>query len=753
LVLLVAAWSAAGQVEPEEVGAEAPEAQAGEAAPAAENAPLLELDDLAADDAGEALPVAFRARPLHGLPAGMAALMVGGREGGQVALAPLAMPVLMPGDATAKAAVALLVEIDGRSLLGPDPPPEPEVQIYAYALNPRNEVAGFLAQAVVLDLTQVGEAVFVGGLKFTGHLELAPGDYTLRLLVHEPASQRFGLAKVEVSVPQRAALLTPLVAESPEAPWLIVGEAQHGDMGALDLGRALALAGAPMPSALPLLRGDEARVDLLVYGAAGAALPDPLPVRAEDLEGRPAGELPARVLGREATGLPGIERLRLGVPLTSLESGSYLLRAAAPSLGGAESVSAALPAVVLRGSSTDELWTDIQHRLSGDTAIASLDLEEVARRRRGRQQRVRETVADAYRQALQRLADGDRAGALAGLVQVEREVLSSGQEAPLTLLLEAERMVLDALAAYEPQALLPVANLHGRAYDHYRENLDFGLSTHARETSIATAERFAAEVRQRAGRRGRRAGVSAEEAETAQALASDSLAAFGAYLQTAQVRTTGRALLRRALELDPDNRSALIHLATGLEKTGDYDESIRVLERLVAADPKSPEGRLRLAVNHRRLGRTGPATALLRDLVREDNPPWVLAVAYQELASMLLDAGSAGDAVALLDAAVGRLPGEGRLLIQLAYALDRAGSPARAREVLARLSPAADDPTGDGSPRHRYNRWPDVDLMRPDSPLQQAGMVRLPALGGALAAMPETGRLEDWTARQREEVR
>ena len=375
--------------------------------------PLLDLDVLATADAGSTLPVAFRARPLHGLPASMAALMMGGREGGQVALAPLAMPVLMPtGDATAKAAVALVLEIDGRGLLGPSPPPTPQVEVYAYALNAANEVVGFLAQSFVLDLEQVGEAVFVGGLKFTGHLELPPGDYTLRLLVHEPAGQRFGLAKTEVSVPRQAALLTPLAAEAPEAPWLTVGEAPHGDMGALDLGRALELADLPMPSALPLLRGDEARLDLLLYGAAGAALPAALGVEVVDVEGAAAGELQARVIDRQATGLPAIERVRLGLPLASLESGSYTFRFVTPSLGGAAARSAALPAVVLRGATADNLWTDIQHRLSGETAAPGLDLEQVAQRRRGRQRRIREAVADAYRQALERLADGDRSGAL-----------------------------------------------------------------------------------------------------------------------------------------------------------------------------------------------------------------------------------------------------------------------------------------------------------------------------------------------------
>lgn len=782
------------------------------------DAPLLDLDALAPAGPGAGLRADLQAETLQGLPAGMAAMILGGGEGGQVTLVPLAIPVLMPtgtkpapptGDAPGdmadaeapRAAVALLVEIDGPSLFGPSPAPETEVQFFAYALTPEDAVAGFLSQRVELDLTEVGEAAFAGGLKLVGHLELPPGDYSVRVLVHEPSSQRFGLAVLPVSVPRRAALLTPLREESPEAPWLMVAEAPHGEMGALDLGRVLELAGTPMPSALPLLRGREVPMDLLLYGAAGSRLPRQVEVRADG--DPPPGPLMARVISRQASRLPGLERLRLGVPIESLASGSYRLSFHLDSLNGAPATSPELPVVVLQGEDTANLWTDIQRRISGD-AMVSLDMSEVNRRRRGRQERARQAVASAYSQVLGRLADGERDAALDNLIQVEREVLASGQEKPMALLTESEALVLEALAEADPQALLPVMMLHGRAYDRYLGNLELGLSTYSREKAIAIIELYVRRVEDRWRSRLSERGVSTavkeraeEEIAAARSIASDTLTSFGAYLQSVQVRMAGRALLRRALEIEPDNPAALLQLGAGLEKTGSYDEAVNVLRRLVEVDPKSPEGRLRLAVNLRRLGREGQAMELLSSLIREDNPDWVLAVAYQELASLHLSRDQASQAVTLLDQGVGRLPDQERLRIQLAYALDRTGDGARARQVVVRMEPrgsgprvvvvdgdgeeaavapdagppgggpaaasdAAAAPTlltsavegGDGdysaSPRHRYNRWPRDDLTGSDNTLAQAAMARLTSLRGALAELPNAEQLEDLDQRRRE---
>jgi len=717
---------AAGEAAAGEGDVGAAQEEAGEP-PAGE--PLLDLDRIAAEAAAVDGGYQLAARPLSGLPAAMAALMLGGESGGQIAAATLAVPLILPtsADAAAHSAVAVVVEIDGPSLLGDDPPERVPVEIYVYALTRDGGVGGFLSQVFELDLGSLGEAVFVGGVKFTGHLELPRGDFVVRVLVHAPAAQRFALRSVEVTVPERSALFTPLVAEAEDAPWLTVREAPHGEMGALELGRALALAELAIPSALPLLRGDEARFDILAWGVSGQAVPETLDVGVRDAEGRTVpGDWRAPVLARQPTGLAGLDRLRVRLPLGELPTGSYFLRFSAPSLGGAEAVTPELPALVVRGASAAELWTDVQRRLAGGEAHASLDLEELGERRRGRQRRVRQAVVAAYRGVLERLAKGDESGAISALMQVENEVLGSGQESPLALLVEAETTVLGGLSRIDPQSLLPVVLLHARAYERYRDELDFGLSTHSRQLAVETAERYA-----------RAAGD-----ETARRLASSALSSFGAYLQTVQVRVTGRRLLERAVELDPANRFAMLHLAAGLEKAADYGAASTALLELVAIDPKSPEGRVRLAINLRRLDRTAEAGVLLGRVIDEINPDWVLTLAYQELAAMRLAGGNTEGAVDLLEQAVGRLPTQGGLLLQLAYALDRSGQTTRSHQVLGRLVPV-DGSEESASPRHRYNKWPEAGGDTERAAFEEAALVRLPVLAAAVGRLPSAERLDE----------
>ena len=708
-----------------------------EAQPVEEPAPPPEgelslRDLLAAERAAEVaaagdLPFGLRARPLRGLPANMAAIILTGRSGGQVVVAPLALPLVLPaGGGAAAAAVPILVEVDGPSLLGPTPPERPEVGLYAYAVTETGEVRAFFSQSLALDLEEVGEAVFVGGLKVFGHLELPPGRYSLRVLVHVPGAQRYGLAVQPLEVPDGAALLAPL-AEEPEAPWLLVAEAPHGEAargelaaadGGLRFGELFRRAGTPVPSALPVFHGEAAELDLLLYGAAGA----PEPAQLEARLGEPGGggeavRLPANVVGREATDLPGFDRLRVSLPFGELPTGSYELSFTAPAIGGRELTSPALPVVVLRGESSATLWTDVQRQIAGGDAPrpAALDLEGSDARRWERQGRVRRAVGDAYRAVLARLARGDREGALADLARIEKEVVETVANLPFELLHEAETGVLSGLAALDPEALLPVVPFSMAAYDRHRDALDYGLATHSRRIAESTAALFAA----------------GSTAEGSAALAAGALAQLGAELQTAHVLVAAQALLERALVLDPANRFALLNLAAGREKTADYAGTVALLRRLVELDPKSPEGRVRLAINLLRLGETAEGTAILGRVIAENNPPWVLTLAYEELAAHHLAAGRAGEAAALLGQAAGRLPEQSRLVVQLAYALERAGRTTEAARAIQRLGP------GDGaSPRHQYNRWPVEERQEISQRIAEAAMVRLPSLGAALERLP-----------------
>ncbi|HEX2164865.1 MAG TPA: hypothetical protein VHM02_13030, partial [Thermoanaerobaculia bacterium] len=460
---LLAAWlstygAATAQEPPPAEPAPAPQAAPAREQPPQEPAPgdvsfdeLLAAEEAAAAADAEALarsrsrlPFELRSQPLEGLPAGMAALILGSRPGGQVVSSVLALPLGRavepappppppPIDEEAAAAeaageeggtaaeappappadpgpprelVALVVEIDGSTLLGPNPGERAEVEVFAYALAGNGGVRGFLSQRLPLDLADYGEALYAGGVKMVGHLALPPGEYVLRVLVHEASSQRFGLRAVPLTVPAGSAVSPPLAAEpaaGAESPWLLVLESPHGLFGRVDFGELLHRAGTPLPSALPVLPGDEAEIDLLI--TRGAAAPESFEARLLDVEGEPAATLAAPVLARSGTDLAGFDRLRLRLPLDELAVGSYFLTLAGV-VDGREAISPELPLVVTRDTGGALVWTDVERRLSGGAASAELALggqEEGGRRRGGaRNERAERAVAAAYRAVLDR---------------------------------------------------------------------------------------------------------------------------------------------------------------------------------------------------------------------------------------------------------------------------------------------------------------------------------------------------------------
>src|SRR6185295_3063753 len=119
-----------------------------------------------------------REAPAHLLDA--AETILGGREGGSLATALVAAP--FPGAAD-RAYVPIVVEVDGASLLaGAETGPLP-TEIYAYALRADGSIGDFFGQTLAFDLAKVKDKLQASGLKYYGHLELPPGDWSLRVLV------------------------------------------------------------------------------------------------------------------------------------------------------------------------------------------------------------------------------------------------------------------------------------------------------------------------------------------------------------------------------------------------------------------------------------------------------------------------------------------------------------------------------------------------------------------------------------------
>jgi Flp pilus assembly protein TadD len=167
-------------------------------------------------------------------------------------------------------------------------------------------------------------------------------------------------------------------------------------------------------------------------------------------------------------------------------------------------------------------------------------------------------------------------------------------------------------------------------------------------------------------------------------------------------------LLDRALEVAPSSHAALLGQGVALERLGRFKDAIGPLKRLLDLDPDNAEGGLRLAVNLARTGHEREAEPLLRRLIDNASEEWLVAIAYQELARMLIASGRRDHAQALIRQGLERLPHNQPLSVLLAYVLESSGRPWDATMVVENLRPRS--ATDLSEPRLRYVMWPILEI-------------------------------------------
>jgi tetratricopeptide (TPR) repeat protein len=264
------------------------------------------------------------------------------------------------------------------------------------------------------------------------------------------------------------------------------------------------------------------------------------------------------------------------------------------------------------------------------------------------------------------------------------------------------------------EVLAPVTLLHEDTYVAY---LDLGSSPLTRHSRTMTADlvQFYAEQ---------------GDSQESQLMASGMMASLAGRFQEAYLDSAASELFALALDVDPRNVAALQGLAGIYERRGEYERTVLYLEELADVDPLNREGRLRLAVNLARVDRQREAGETLRQLVQEPENDWVLALAYQELARILTSNGDFSSARALLEEAVGRLPRDPSLSIQLAYLSDRDESADANTDLLLSLRLCAAE--GSESPRYLYSQVPKSALEDLRRALRRERDDRLVVLAGAL---------------------
>ena len=136
---------------------------------------------------------------------------------------------------------------------------------------------------------------------------------------------------------------------------------------------------------------------------------------------------------------------------------------------------------------------------------------------------------------------------------------------------------------------------------------------------------------------------------------------------------------RRATELDPTRADAAMNLGSIREGNGDYPGALELFRKAVDLDKKNPLYRFQLGSLYRKLGRDADAVAQFKEAVK-------LQPDYEDA---LLELGCAqdrlgdGDAIATLRKAVDLKPGDAVARMRLARLLLAAGQAKKARAVLA----------------------------------------------------------------------
>jgi len=260
------------------------------------------------------------------------ARLMGGEEAGKVPGAVLAAPFRAEGAGSGKAYVPVLIEADGPALLGGSAAKAAEtgslpVEVYVYALDAAGGIQDYLFQSLGLDLAKAGPLLRQGGLRFFGHLELPPGEYSVRTLVRNGSSGSFSLRVTALTVPafgQGPALLPPLFPDPAASRWMVVREAPRG---------ALAQAAYPflarqqpfVPSSRPALaEGKEAPMALVGYDLGAGDLKASAQVL--DAAGKEVAGGQVRVLQREAAAAGGPDRLIAAFRPPKLPPGEYVLK-------------------------------------------------------------------------------------------------------------------------------------------------------------------------------------------------------------------------------------------------------------------------------------------------------------------------------------------------------------------------------------------------------------------------------------------
>jgi len=642
-----------------------------------------------ADDDGEPaeISLAVEAISIPGLEASSAALLLSGQSGGAVNGAVLWS--LGTGDAGVGAEgqelmvkVPYVIEVDGTTLLGGHTDSRIAVGVYVYLLSDTDRIVRHVAHGVVLEMDQYREPLLRSGLRFLGAVDLSAGAYSMRVMVRNHRTGRFYLGRTEIDIPMAdetvVTMMPPIVRDQKDI-WVVARQ-----NGLTPDGGWLSVEGrTTLPTARPLLVGGR-DTDIVLAGTGWSAA-STLAAQLVDVQGRIVDE-PTLELGQDIGRTPG-GGVFYSAKLAAVDvpPGEYrlLLTAIDDEQGEGDSRN---QEVVVAEEGGGPVWAS--DRLTADRRVGA----ESSRTFDPEAKIKRKEIRQAYVQALTLLADGEDVAARRMVASFERDVMARSSARLMTEMKAIERKEAMRLQKKNPYCAAPISLLHRQLYRTYATRGENVLATHAFSIAAELAEVIGREHR----------------IKPPEGFAEGILLGLASDLARTTAHRSAVDLLERALVLSEDDWRALMGLAALHERSGHRDEAIVALRRLVRTHPDLPEGRLRLAVNLARSGSKREAAKLFEGLFDSSTPLWVRTLAFQERVNLMTRREDWDGAEHLLLRAIGIVPDNQRLRIQLAHVLDRKGQPVDASRVVDELE-ALGGVRGT-SPRVRYAAWPALGL-------------------------------------------
>ncbi len=569
----------------------------------------------------QSAPRNIRLEPLLGVDARGAALLLSGQNGGDVEGATLWSVVEVDAETT-RATIAVMAEVDGRELLAGSRYLPVPIEIYGYLIDDTGTVVGHLSEGLLIDDCGLVRAIRETGLKFVGELGAPAGLFSLRIIVRNRETRRFFLARRDLDVgnnlSSRPFLLPPLAAE-PEGRWVVAG--QHGIDPEVLLAKMPGL--DSWPAAMPAWRSNEELK--LVIGVADQDAQPRVSAHLVDPSGLPMPD-PELTIGEWVATAGAVAFRRATVAGADVPPGPYRLQLVLGDADSGETISQSLPVVIYEGAER-LAWTDPaaprgsrpEPQPSRAEAEAITDAPE-------------EALSAAYTDALRLWSRGEVIDARRRLAGLERPLAGGDVSDHWRRIFSTERGTILALAADHPASLVGVAMLHGDMYGWYQARRDTDLAEHSWQMAAMIA------------RKARSIEGWQPPPGFSECLLLDlatKLAATGNWGST-------KMALEAAAEVAPGSAAPQLGLGALHERTGDPAAAADAFQKLVRDHPDDPEGRLRLSVNQRRLGAEKAAEKLLRGLLEPSAPPWIRALAYQELGGLLVSVGRVGEAVELL---------------------------------------------------------------------------------------------------------